>query len=52
MEAMLHIRYIYVEDLGPAHACSLVGGSVSKPHGSRLVDSIDFLMVSLDCFIS
>jgi hypothetical protein len=34
--------------LGPDHACSLVGGSVSgSPQGSRLVNSVGLLIESL-----
>ena len=37
-----------VEDLGPAHVCSLVGGLVSgNTKESRLVDSVGFLIESL-----
>jgi hypothetical protein len=48
METKLNNCYIYVEGLGPSHACSLVGGSVSlAPYGPTLVHSVDFLMVYL-----
>jgi hypothetical protein len=41
MKTKLHICYIYVGGLGPAHASSLVGGSVSvRPHGPKLCGSI------------
>jgi hypothetical protein len=48
MKTQLYSCYICAEVLGPSHACSLVGGSVSVgPYGPRLVDSVGFLMVSL-----
>jgi hypothetical protein len=48
MKIKLHISYICVGSIGPSHACSLIGGSVSvSPHGPRLVGSVDFLEVSL-----
>jgi hypothetical protein len=42
---LLHRCYIGAWGLGPAHVCSLVGGSVSRsPQGSRLIDdSLEFL---------
>jgi hypothetical protein len=40
MRIGLHICYICVGNLGPAHVCSLVGGAVSEsPQWSRLVDT-------------
>jgi hypothetical protein len=48
MKTKWHICYICVEGLGPAHACSLVGGSVSgSRRGSRLGDSVGLLVESL-----
>ena len=48
METKLHICYICAEGLGPAPACSLVGGSGSvSPHGPRLLDPLGLLVVSL-----
>jgi hypothetical protein len=42
-----HICYKCVSDLGPDPACSLVGGSVTvSPHGPRISDLVDFLVVS------
>jgi hypothetical protein len=57
MKIKLHFFYICTGDLGPAHACSLVDGSVSgRPKGSRLVDSVglsvDFLSSSSSSFFS
>jgi hypothetical protein len=41
MTIELDICYICVEGLGPAHVCSLVGGSVSEsPLRYELVDSV------------
>ena len=49
MKTKLHICYKWgCVGLGPASVCYLVGGSVSVgPHGSRLVDSVSLLVVSL-----
>ena len=48
MKTQLHICYICAEGLGPSHARSLVGSSVSVvPYGTRLVDSLGFLVVSM-----
>ena len=44
----MQICYKCAGSLCPASVCSLVGGSVSvSPHGSRLVDSVCLLVVSL-----
>ena len=49
MKAKLHICYKCVGCLGPAPACSLVGGSVpGSTYGPRLVNSIGLLVVSLN----
>ena len=41
MKTKVHICYIHVRGLGPAHICSLVRSSVfGSPQGSRLVDSV------------
>ena len=46
MKTKLHSCYIWAEGQGLPHACSLVGGLVSpRSYGSRLVDSVDFLVV-------
>ena len=48
MKTKLHICYKCIGGLGPAPACSLVGGSVSlSSHVFRLVDTIGLLVVSL-----
>lgn len=48
MKTQLNNCYICVEGLGLSHSCCLVGSSVSmSPHKPRLVDSVDFLVVSL-----
>jgi hypothetical protein len=48
MKTKVLICYICVGGLGPAHACFLVGGSVSvSSYGPRLVDSVGLLDVSL-----
>jgi hypothetical protein len=49
IKTKLHIcSYICVGVLGPAHVCSLVGGSVSRrAQGSSLVDSVCHLVESL-----
>ena len=45
---MLDNCNIYAENLGLAHACALVGGSVSMSlYEPRLVDSVSFFVVSL-----
>ena len=44
----LHTCLISVGDIGPVHTYSSVGGSVSvRPYGTRLVNSVGFLVVSL-----
>jgi hypothetical protein len=51
MRTKLHNCYICPECLGQTCACSLVGGSVSgSPYGSRLVNSVGFLLVSSGSF--
>lgn len=48
MKTKLNISYICSEGLGKSYACSLVGSSVSRsPYGSRSVDSVGFLVMSL-----
>ena len=48
MKTKLHSCYVCVWGLGPVHVCSLVGVSVSvRPYGSRLVDSVGLLVMSL-----
>jgi hypothetical protein len=48
MKNKLHICDICVSSLGPAHAYSLVGGSVSvNPYGPKLVGPVGLLVVSL-----
>ena len=48
MKTKLLICLICAGDLDPAHACSLVGDSISgSPQGSRLVDSVGLLVESL-----
>ena len=48
MKTQLHIGNICVVGLGPVHACSLVGGSVSvKPHSPRLAGPVGLLVLSL-----
>jgi len=48
MKTKLHICYVCVRGLGPAHAYSLVGGSVSESsHGPRLVGSVGLPVVSM-----
>jgi hypothetical protein len=48
MKTKLYICCKCVGGLGPTHACSLVGGSVSvSPQGLRLLDSVGLLVMSL-----
>jgi hypothetical protein len=52
MKTKLHICHKCVRGLGPACACSLVGGSVPvNPHGHRLVDSVSLLVESLTALL-
>jgi hypothetical protein len=50
MKTILQMCYMYVGcgGIGPAHVCSLLGGSVcGNPQGYRLVDSVGLLIESL-----
>ena len=48
MKSKLHICNIYIGGLGPVHACSLVGGSVSmSPKEPILFDFVGLLVMSL-----
>jgi hypothetical protein len=48
MKTKLHICYICAEELGPAHAHSLVSDSVSESsQGSRLADPVGLSVESL-----
>jgi hypothetical protein len=50
MKTKLHICCICAVGIGPAHAHSLVGGSVCvRPYGSRLVYFVGLPMESLFC---
>jgi len=50
MKTKPHIFYICVQGLAPFHEGSLVGGSVSLSlYAPKLVDSVDFLVISLTC---
>jgi hypothetical protein len=52
MKTKPHNYYICAEGLGLSHACTLVGRSVSVGnHGSRLVDSVGFLVSFLSPLI-
>ena len=48
MRTKMYICYIWLGGLGPSHACSLAGDSVSvSPSVAKLVDSVGFPVVSL-----
>jgi hypothetical protein len=47
MKIKQSICYIFAGDLDPAHVCFLVGSLVSGSQGSRSVDSVGLLVVSL-----
>lgn len=49
MKNQLRNCYVCAEGLGPSYTCSLIGSLVSAgPYRHRLVDSVSFLVVSLN----